>query len=354
MGKVRTSRKVAVLTGGGDCPGLNAVIRGVVTKANHAGYEVVGLRQGWRGLLQADNANGKYLQPLSLADVDEIHLLGGTILGSSRTNPNKVEGGIDRCVANFRKLELDALVAIGGEDTLGVASDLYDVGLNIVGVPKTIDNDLLGTDYTFGFDTTVNICTDAMDRLRTTAKSHDRILVLEVMGRHAGWIAAYTAIAGGADVVSTPEQPLSVDEMVSVLKRTLARGKKYALVVVAEGAAVGGLGESTVSQETDAFGHKRLGGIGEQLAAAIDQHLDHEVRSASLGHIQRGGSPSAADRILATTYGLYAMKLVLEKNFGKMAALKGSRIEGCDLRAAREGIKTVPEDIYRVAKNFFA
>lgn len=350
MNKSSNKKTVGVLTGGGDCPGLNAVIRAVVVKAYHAGWNVIGLEEGWKGLLESQP------RPLGLNDVEEILNVGGTILHTSRTNPAKVENGLQRCKDNFKKLGLDALVAIGGEDTLGFAAKLSEAGVPVVGVPKTIDNDLLGTDYTFGFDTAVNIAAEAMDRLRTTAKSHNRTMILEVMGRHAGWIAAYTAIAGGADIVVTPEFSMSVSEMLKILKAQRQRGKKYSLIVVAEGAEIEGLNNAT-SDSVDAFGHKQLGGLGERLAAALKdeagkQQFKLDVRSTNLGHIQRGGTPSAADRVLATSYGLFAMKLVLDGEFSKMCVLRGSRIEAANLKLAKEGLKTLPAEQYAVARHF--
>lgn len=341
----KTKGTVGILTGGGDCPGLNPVIRAVVVKAQHAGWQVVGLEEGWKGLLEMRS------RPLTIPEVEEIHSLGGTIIHTSRTNPAKIEGGIEKCRDNFKKLNLDALIAVGGEDTLGFAAKLSKAGVPVVGVPKTIDNDLMGTDFTFGLDTTININMEAMDRLRTTAKSHNRTIILEVMGRHAGWIAAFTAIAGGADAVITPEYKVSVKELAALIAKQRERGKNYSLIVVAEGAQIDGL-SNVAGKETDAFGHQRLGGIGDQLAEAIKKEIKVDIRATNIGHIQRGGSPSAADRILATTYGLFAMKLVLENNFGKMAVLKGSRVEAADLQVALSGLKTLPEDVYAIANHF--
>lgn len=342
----KSNQRLGILTGGGDCPGLNAVIRAVVVKASSHNVQVIGLRQGWKGLLEALS------QPLTTADVAEILHEGGTILGSSRTNPAKIDGGIAKCQEQFAKLNLTALVAIGGEDTLGFAATLAAKGMPIVGVPKTIDNDLLGTDFTFGFDTTVNITMEAMDRLRTTAKSHGRTMILEVMGRHAGWIATYTAVAGGADLVITPEFPSTLESICQTMQAKRAAGKTYGLIVVAEGAEISGLSNVT-SGEKDAFGHVQLGGIGEALARALKGKLPGDIRATVLGHIQRGGSPSAADRFLATAYGLHAMQLVLDKDFGKMVVLKNNRIESADLQLAKSGLKTVPAEVYAIAQSFF-
>jgi len=339
--------RVGILTGGGDCPGLNAVIRAVVTKAEHAKWQVVGLEEGWRGLLEG------LQRPLQQGDVEEILNEGGTILHTSRTNPAKIEGGLQKCQENFKKLNLNALVAIGGEDTLGFAAKLSAAGTPVVGVPKTIDNDLLGTDYTFGFDSAINITMEAMDRLRTTAKSHHRTIILEVMGRHAGWIATYTAIAGGADLVLTPEYSMSIEELVQQLKALREKGRRYGLIVVAEGAQIEGL-SSLASGEKDAFGHVQLGGLGEKVAHALKGKVPGDIRAVNLGHVQRGGAPTAADRILATAYGLFAMKLVLENNFGKMAALQGASIVAVDLQTALAGLKTVPPEIFSMARHFFA
>jgi phosphofructokinase-like protein len=347
------SKRVGVLTGGGDCPGLNAVIRAVGRRSLDRGYEVVGIREGWRGLLE-----GRF-QPLGPREISGILPRGGTILGTSRTNPLKTAEGLERLRENFREQALDALVVIGGEDTLGAAARLADEdGFPLVGVPKTIDNDLSATDYTFGFDTAVWIATEAIDRLHTTAESHNRVMVVEVMGRHTGWIAVMSGIAGGADVILIPEQPITVEEACDDLKRRHERGKDFSIVVVSEGYELTyASGErQQVAHEaaaSDEFGHVRLGGVGEALAHEIEQRTGYETRVTVLGHVQRGGSPTPRDRILATRYGLKAADLVHEGQFGLMAALQGDRIVAVPLRDAVAELKTVPPDWYETAKAFF-
>ncbi len=340
--------RIGIVTGGGDCPGINPVIRGVVRAALKDGkYELIGLLNGWQGLIS------KEFIPLDLNSVSGIVHRGGTILGTSRTNPYKKEGGAGRCVENFKSLNLDALVAIGGEDTLGVAAKFYREGLNIVGVPKTIDNDLSATDFTFGFDTAVNVATEAIDRLHTTAESHHRIMVVEVMGRHAGWIAVYSGIAGGADVILIPEIPVDIDEVVEILKHRKARGKNFSIVVIAEGAKF--KDDSLVIQEEklDAFGHVRLGGIGQMLSEKIEKLTGFETRVTVLGHIQRGGSPTAYDRVLGTRFGVAAVKLIEKKKFGRMVSLSGNEIIDVPLEKAIDKLKTVDMNLYEVAKVFF-
>jgi len=344
--------KIGVLTGGGDCPGLNAVIRAVVRKSDSYNSRVVGLRNGWKGLLE-----------LSLMDLDGkmvsgILHIGGTIIGTSRTNPFKDPDGPERAMKNFRLLGLDALIAIGGEDTLGVASKLFDKGLPVVGVPKTIDNDLYGTDFTFGFDTAVTIATDAIDRIHTTAESHNRVMVVEVMGRHAGWIATFAGIAGGADVILVPEIPIDLDEVCDLILRRHSRGKSFSIVVVAEGAQFAekpGSQGDLVLQETrkDEFGHVRLGGISQVLSKAIEKRTQFETRYVVLGHIQRGGSPTAHDRVLATRFGVFATEMAHRGEFGKMAALQGNQIVAVPLAEATSKLKTVDMQIYGIAKEFF-
>ncbi len=345
-------KRVAILTGGGDCPGLNAVIRAVARRSFERGHEVIGVRDGWRGLVEND------MSALTAREVSGLLPRGGTILGTSRTNPYKTEGGVDRLLRTFAENGLDALVAIGGEDTLGVASKLFDEHeFPVVGVPKTIDNDLSGTDYTFGFDTAVSICTEAIDRLHTTAESHNRVMVVEVMGRHTGWIAVMSGIAGGADVILIPEQPISVEDACSELGKRHARGKNFSIVVVSEGYkltyASGEEREVTQEADLDAFGHVRLGGVGEQLAREIEERTGFETRVTVLGHVQRGGSPTARDRILATRYGLKAADLVHEGTFGRMAALQGDAIVDVSLAEATGELKFVPPDRYEVARAFF-
>jgi ATP-dependent phosphofructokinase / diphosphate-dependent phosphofructokinase len=346
-------RRVGVLTGGGDCPGLNAVIRAVARRSLDRGYEVVGVREGWRGLV-----DGRF-DPLGPREISGILPRGGTILGTSRTNPYKADDGVERVVRNFADGGLDALVAIGGEDTLGVAARLHEErAFPVVGVPKTIDNDLSATDYTFGFDTAVRIATEAIDRLHTTAESHNRVMVVEVMGRHTGWIAVTSGIAGGADVILIPEQPITVEECCEEIRRRHARGKDFSIVVVSEGYELTyESGERrSVAQEpspADEFGHVRLGGVGDALAREIEERTGYETRVTVLGHVQRGGSPTPRDRVLATRFGLRAADLVHDGDFGKMAALRGDEIAAVSLRDAVAELKTVPPGWFEVARAFF-
>ena len=341
--------RVGVLTGGGDCPGLNAVIRAVVRKAFQNNIKVVGIKNGWQGLVDADAMD------LNLDSVSGILPKGGTILGTSRTNPYKKPDDVAKVVNNYKNLKLDALIVIGGEDTLGVANRLIkeNKGLNIVGCPKTIDNDLNATDYTFGFDTAVNIATEAIDRLHTTAESHHRIMVVEVMGRHAGWIAIHSGLASGADVILIPEFPIDLDEVCAILKKRKDRGKSFSIVVVAEGAQFKAGQVILKEEKLDSFGHVRLGGIGETLAEAIEKRTGYETRTTVLGHIQRGGTPSAFDRFLATRFGLKAMELVLAKKFGYMASLSGTEVKEVPIEAAVGTLKTVDTKLYDMAKTFF-
>lgn len=342
--------KVGLLTGGGDCPGLNAVIRAVAqVVANHGG-RCMGVMEGWRGLVQENMT-----RDLDLAETDAIIGLGGTILGSSRTNPFKfAERDIPLLLARFKELELDALVAIGGDDTLGVANRLYkEYQFPVVGVPKTIDNDLMVTDFTFGFDTAINIVVEAVERLRTTTESHRRIMVIETMGRHAGWIACFSGIAVGADYIMIPEVPIDIDHVVDVLKRRRDQGKKYAILVVSEGAQFPEKGMVTLHAETDAFGHVRLGGVGNVVASMVEERTGVETRCVVLGHIQRGGPPSAYDRVLATRFGLAAGRLVVEKRFGTMVALSGTRIIEATLGDAVATAKTLDLKYYDEASLFF-
>ena len=344
--------RAGILTGGGDCPGLNAVIRAAVRRLHSAGWEILGVRAGWRGLVE-----GK-LEPLGPREVSGILPRGGTILGTSRTNPYKVENGVEGVMATFRDSGLDALVAIGGEDTLGVAARLHEErDFPVVGVPKTIDNDLSGTDYTFGFDTAVSVCTEAIDRLHTTAESHNRVMVVEVMGRHTGWIAVMSGIAGGADVILIPEHPITVEDACAEITHRHARGKDFSIVVVSEGYelayASGERRQVTQEAATDEFGHVRLGGVGDALAREIEERTGYETRVTVLGHVQRGGSPTPRDRVLATRYGLKAAELVLASSWGRMAALHGDTIVDVSLQEATAELKTVPPDWYDVAKAFF-
>jgi phosphofructokinase-like protein len=347
------AKKVGVLTGGGDCPGLNAVIRAVARRSLTRGHTIVGVREGWRGLV-----DGRFME-LGPREISGLLPRGGTILGTTRTNPYKTDGGVEKVLENFSAQSLDALVAIGGEDTLGVASRLFaEHDFPVVGVPKTIDNDLSATDYTFGFDTAVFIATEAIDRLHTTAESHNRVMVVEVMGRHTGWIAVMSGIAGGADVILIPEQPVTVEDACEDLRRRHERGKDFSIVVVSEGYELTyASGEKRqVAQEapaTDQFGHVRLGGVGEQLAHEIEERTGFECRVTVLGHVQRGGSPTPRDRVLATRYGLKAADLVEEGRFGTMAALQGDDIVAVPLADAVAELKTVPPQWFDVAKAFF-
>jgi ATP-dependent phosphofructokinase / diphosphate-dependent phosphofructokinase len=337
--------RIGVLTGGGDCPGLNAVIRAVARRSWSRGDEVIGVREGWRGMVE------HLFQPLGPREVSGILPRGGTIIGTTRTNPYNVDGGVEGVKRSFA--ELDALVAIGGEDTLGVASRLYDeLGAPVVGVPKTIDNDLSGTDYTFGFDTAVAICTEAIDRLHTTAESHNRVMVVEVMGRHVGWIAVHSGIAGGADVILIPERPVDLDEVTRELQRRHASGKNFSIVVISEGCELPGAEDQG---EVDQFGHKLLAkrGVGDRLGAEIESRTGFETRVTVLGHVQRGGSPTAYDRILATRFGLKAADLVMAGEFGQMASLRGSDVVSVSLAEATAELKTVTDDWYDVARAFF-
>jgi len=321
--------KIGVLTGGGDCPGLNAVIRAVVRKGTfHYEDEFVGFMEGWRGLLEDKTME------LDLSTVGGILPRGGTILRTSRTNPAKHADGLKRCTENLKKHGCDALIAVGGDDTLSVAKKLFDIGVKVVGVPKTIDNDLSGTDFTFGFDTAVDVATEAIDRVHTTAEAHNRVIVVEVMGRDSGWIATYSGIAGGADVILIPEVPFDIDQVAETIRQRHARGRYFSIVVAAEGAKFAGGNETLPAAGVDEFGHARLGGIGSVLAQEIEKRTGFESRSVVLGHIQRGGSPSAFDRVLATRYGLGAIDMVHRGEFGRMAALRGNKIISIPLAEA--------------------
>lgn len=342
------AKKVGILTGGGDCPGLNPVIRAIVRRGIQEQYEFVGFKNGWKGIIENDTVS------LDLDAVSGILHKGGTILGTSRTNPYKTEGGVEKVKESYQACALDALIAIGGEDTLGVANKLNeDKAINVVGVPKTIDNDLSCTDYTFGFDTALNIATECIDRLHTTAESHHRIIVCEVMGRHAGWIATEAGIAGGADMILIPELPIDIDEVCAVLKKRHGRGKTFSIVVVAEGAKFKQGAEVLQEEKLDEFGHVRLGGIGDRLANMIESKTGFETRVSVLGHIQRGGSPTAFDRILGTRLGVKAIELVMEKKFGRMVALSGVKIIDVPLADAVRELKTVDMELYDIAKVFF-
>jgi ATP-dependent phosphofructokinase / diphosphate-dependent phosphofructokinase len=339
--------RIGVLTGGGDCPGLNAVIRAIVRKgAGEYEHDFLGYRDGWRGPLERDGRS------LGIPEVRGILPRGGTILGSSRTNPFKEDGGAERIAENLAADGVEGLIAIGGEDTLGAASQLHERGVNVVGVPKTIDNDLSATDYTFGFDTAVNIAMGAIDRLHTTAESHRRTLICEVMGRHAGWIAFHAGIAGGANVILIPEIEFDLDRVSDYIMRRF-ESQYSPIVVVAEGAVPKGGMPQPEGAPTDAFGHVRLGGIANWLEGEMEQRTGYEARATVLGHIQRGGTPTAFDRVLATRFGLHAIDAAHEGQWGKMTALRSTNIELVDLSEATAELKTVPESLYREAEVFF-
>jgi len=340
--------KVGILSGGGDAPGINAVVRAVVRKGiQNYGYEVVGIKEGWRGLLEND------FLPLDLKAASGILPRGGSILGTSRTNPFKHEGGSDKILRNAKKAGIGAVVVIGGDDTLGVARKMSELGLKCVGVPKTIDNDLSGTDYTFGFNTAVSIATEALDRLHTTAETHQRVMILEVMGRYTGWIALEAGLAGGADVILIPEKPFDVKEVCRYIKHRQKRGRNFSIVVVAEGAKPKGGAEVVYSESVDEFGHIRLGGVGYYLGKEIEKRMGIETRVVMLGHLQRGGSPTAFDRILATRFGVAAVDLVHERKFGNMVALRGNKIVSVPLKEVIGKRKTVDMNLYRIASVFF-
>lgn len=339
--------KVGVLTGGGDCPGLNAVIRAVVRRGTREfGFQFVGYRDGWRGPLEGDRFE------LGVDQVRGILPRGGTILGTSRTNPASTEDGFDRVRKTFDEDGVEALVAIGGEDTLGVARQLSDTGFGVIGVPKTIDNDLGATDYTFGFDTAVNIAMEAIDRLHTTAESHHRVLIVEVMGRHAGWIALHSGIAGGANVILIPEVEFDLDRVCGYIEERF-RDRFAPIIVVAEGARPEGGFPDQDDAQTDAFGHVRLGGVAHWLESEIEERTGKEARATVLGHVQRGGTPTAFDRVLATRFGLRAIEAVEESEWGMMTALRGTAIEMVPIAEAVEELKTVPPEIYHEAEILF-
>jgi phosphofructokinase-like protein len=342
--------KIGVLTGGGDCPGLNAVIRAVVRKGIfHYNDKFVGFLEGWRGVLE------NMVRDLDLEAVSGILPRGGTILRSSRTNPAKKPNGIERCLENLNKNGIEALIVLGGDDTQSVSQELFKRGVKVIGVPKTIDNDLSGTDFCFGFDTAVNIATEAIDRVHTTAEAHNRVIVVEVMGRDSGWIAIYSGIAGGADVILIPERPFDVDEVAASLKRRHARGRFFSVVVVAEGATLAnssdqkGGAQLTSESTKDEFGHVRLGGIGNMLAHEIEHRTGFETRAVVLGHIQRGGSPTAFDRVLATRYGIGAIDLVHQGAFGNMVVLRGNHISSIPIVEAISQTSFVSQELIDVA-----
>ena len=352
-------KKIAMLTGGGDCPGLNAVIRAVTRRALIEGYEVIGFRNGWAGVIKGD------FIPLNRDRVSGILHLGGTILGTSRTNPTDEQ--IETIVRNLKGFNISALVAIGGDDTLSVASRLHKRGVPVIGCPKTIDNDIFGTDQTFGFDTAVNIATEALDRLHTTAESHSRVLICEIMGRQAGWITIAAGVAGGADVILLPEFSVSLEEICAVIKQRQASGKSFSIIAVAEGFKIKGETEVLQTDKLDAFGHARLGGIAERLCKLVEENTGIESRSVVLGHTQRGGSPTAMDRLLGTRYGVKAVELAMAGEFGKMVALRGTEIIGVPLDDVVHEVidektgqsklrlknRCVTKELYDVAKVFF-
>jgi 6-phosphofructokinase 1 len=340
--------KVGILSGGGDAPGINAVIRAVVRKGiQNYGYEVVGIKDGWNGLLK-----GEYMQ-LDLNSVSGILPRGGSILGTSRTNPFKDERGPDKILENVKKAGIEAVIAIGGDDTLSIAHKLGELGLKSVGVPKTIDNDLAGTDYTFGFNTAVAIATEALDRLHTTAETHHRVIILEVMGRYTGWIALEAGLAGGADIILIPEKPFDIDKVCEYIKQRQQRGRNFSIIVVAEGAKQKGGVEIVYSESLDEFGHIRLGGVGYFIGKEIEKSIKTETRVVVLGHLQRGGTPTAFDRILSTRFGIAAIDLVHEGKFGRMVALKGNKIESVLLKDVTGKRKTVDLELYDIASVFF-
>jgi len=337
--------RVGMLTGGGDCPGLNAVIRAVCRRLWEQGHETVGVLNGWRGMIDGN------LKPLGWDEISGILHIGGTIIGTSRTNPYKLEGGVEGVKKTFE--QIDALVAIGGEDTLGVASRLFaEEALPVVGVPKTIDNDLNGTDYTFGFDTAVFVATEAIDRCHSTAASHNRILVVETMGRHAGWIALMSGIAGGADYIFIPEQPVDYDAAAAAVERRRSRGKNFSVLVASEGAELPGIEDSG---EVDDFGHVRVENraVGETVAKEVESRTGMQTRATVLGYIQRGGSPTPRDRVLGLRFGLKAADLVEAGNWGQMAALHGDDVVSVPLTEATAELKLVPDSWWETAKTFF-
>jgi 6-phosphofructokinase 1 len=339
-------KKIGILTGGGDCPGLNPVIRAVVRTALRDNWEAVGFRNGWKGLVEND------IIALTERSVSGILHRGGTVLGTSRTNPYKNESDIQKVRQNFKANGLHALIAVGGEDTLGVAAKLAKEGFPVVGVPKTIDNDLACTDFTFGFDTAVNVAMECIDRLHTTAESHNRVIVVEIMGRHAGWISLYAGLAGGADVILIPEKPINIDEVCESIRKRHSKGKLFSIVAVAEGAQFADK-DITKEDKLDQFGHVRLGGIGQVLADLIEKKTGFEARVTVLGHIQRGGSPSAFDRVLGTRFGYKAVELIEQGKFGHMVSLQGNDIAAVPLEDATKSLKLVPNELYDLAKIFF-
>jgi phosphofructokinase-like protein len=341
-------KTIGILTGDGDCPGLNAVIRAITRKSLNLGNHVIGIRKSWKGILEKD------VYHLAINSVSDIIDKGGTILGSSRTNPFKYEGGPEKVISHLQELNIDILVAVGSFDTLNVARRLDELGCPVIGVPKTIDNDLLVTDFSFGFDTAVSTVTDAIDHIRSTAESHDRVMIMEVMGRYTGWIATYAGIAGGADCILIPEKPFSIDDVCKLIRRRHQRGKDYSIIIVAEGAHPKEINRFLFKTErVDEFGHKQLGGIGNFIAEEIEKLTGFETRVTILGHVQRGGSPTAFDRVLATRFGVKAAEMADEGEFGKMVCLKGNRIIEVNLTKIVDQAKPVDPDLYDIAEVFF-
>jgi len=340
--------RIGVLTGGGDAPGLNSAIRAVVRKAEKYGYEIIGIRRGWAGLLEMDTVKLEY------DNIKDIIHRGGTIIKTSRTNPKKAPNGIERACQNFKKLGLDALVAIGGDDTLSVAAALSEAGLNVVGIPKTIDHDVPETEFTIGFDTAVNMAMRLIENLQDTAESHERVFIVEIMGRHSGWIALYSGLAAGADLILIPEEPFSIKDVVDFVKRKIDKGQKSIVIVVAEGALIKDYkGPITKDTSVDEFGHVRLGGIGEFLAKEINKALNVETRSCAPAHTIRGGPPTALDRVISTRLGLAAVDLIRQGKFGYMVALKAEKIVPVPLSEVVGKTKMVDKELYEEAKVFF-
>lgn len=341
-------KNVGILTGGGDCPGLNQAIRAIIRVLQKQNYNIIGFKKGWKGAIKNETAQ------IDFTNIDELITEGGTILGSSRTNPYKEEGGVAAIKKTFDAQKLDCLIAIGGEDTLGVANKLHKEGFPVVGLPKTIDNDLDATDITIGFITAVQIASDSIDRLRTTAKSHDRVMIVEIMGRHAGWLTAYSGIAGGCDLILVPEFKKSLNEICDVIAKNKARGKNYSIIAIAEGASFIDDKGNTINSESetpvDSFGHVQLGGIGEILSKMIKEKTGRDVRATNLGHTQRGGTPSAMDRVLSTALGIQTAQLVLNKDFGKMSALKDGKIQTVTLQEGVGRLKTLTPEFYALAE----
>ena len=340
--------RIATLTSGGDCPGLNAVIRGIVRTATEYGSTVVGYEDGWVGLME-----DRRIQLYDDENIDRILLRGGTILGTGRLHPDKFKNGLDQIRENLEEAGIDALIPIGGEGTLKGAKWLSDNGIPVVGVPKTIDNDVNGTDYTFGFDTAVSVATDAIDRLHTTAESHNRVMIVEVMGRHVGWIALHAGMAGGAHYIVIPEVPFDIAEITKAMERRFQLGEKYGIIVVAEGALPKPGTMDFAEGAVDQFGHQMFNGIGQVIGDEIKKRLGHDVRTTTLGHIQRGGTPTAFDRVLATRYGVHAARACHDKDFGKCVALRGEHVELIDLEDAVGKLKVVPDSRYRTARALF-